>query len=149
MNKSSNYELLQLPDTHSRLGKQSTLDGKLTFSSSFGISGTFKGDLHGGIYLVLYPQGKVTATIQCEYVFIAGHFNGTVHASSGICLYSGAHVRGELYCQNIRIQDGVDFDGTCNLGDNEPHVDIFNVTRVDLRSRFSETLNQFMKSFQE
>ena len=90
-------------------------DGKLTFEGTVRIDGLFRGEIHSDSTLVVGESGKVEATIKVRHVIISGEVNGTVEATEKVEILAPGVLRGNIKTPNLLIEEGVIFDGSCNM----------------------------------
>ncbi len=93
----------------------SRFKGILKFERALKLMGTFEGELHGGEMLEVTAQAKVTAHIEAEHVVIYGHVVGNVVASEKVELRQGATLIGNIRSPKLEIDDGVIFEGQCEM----------------------------------
>ena len=83
------------------------------------LGGFVEGDLlvHGE--LTILESGDVKANIRAFSVIVFGRVVGDIRASELIKLHSNAQVRGNIKTKRLLIQDGVVFDGRCEMETRE------------------------------
>jgi cytoskeletal protein CcmA (bactofilin family) len=104
------------------LGQNTSFSGTLVFDGIVRIDGNFEGKIKTNDTLVIAEYGKVNAEIEAGVVKILGEFQGTIVATSKIEMYKPALVNGTLVTPNIRMEEGVVFNGTSQMSDlnNKP-----------------------------
>jgi len=100
------------------LGKNTTFNGSLIFDGLVRIDGSFEGNVKTNDTFVVANSGKVKADIDAGIVKISGKFEGTIVAKSKVELYKPANVVGTIKTPSLNIEDGVIFNGTCEMGKN-------------------------------
>jgi cytoskeletal protein CcmA (bactofilin family) len=80
------------------------------------INGNFEGKIKTNDTLVIAELGKVNAEIDAGVVKIYGEFEGTINAQNKVEMYKPARVRGTIKTANIRMEEGVLFNGTTEMG---------------------------------
>jgi len=98
------------------LGKNTKFEGTLLFDGLVRIDGTFEGDVKSSDTLVIAETGKVKANIEAGVVKISGYFEGNIVAKNKVELYKPAVVSGSIKTPSLVIEDGVKFNGTCDMG---------------------------------
>ncbi len=136
-NAKNEINLIELPQTNSRIGKTSKYTGTLRFKTSLSVLGSVSGSIIGGELLVIFPSASIEARIEADFILIAGTLHGTIHARKGLLVYSTAYIRGDIHAAKIRMQPNVDFEGTCNLLGTEK-IDVHSFTRANLRAKLFE-----------
>jgi cytoskeletal protein CcmA (bactofilin family) len=89
--------------------------GILEFGRPLKILGIFEGEIKGGDMLEVGAQGNVTAHIEAAYVVIYGKVTGNVVATEKVELKEGATLIGNIRAPKLEIDDGVIFEGQCEM----------------------------------
>lgn len=92
--------------------------GILRFAKPLRILGKFEGEIQGSEMLEIGSQARVTAHIDAAYVVIYGHVTGNVVASEKVELRQGATLIGNIRCPKLEVDDGVIFEGQCEMKTN-------------------------------
>lgn len=98
------------------LGKNTTFNGSLVFDGLVRIDGAFEGNVKTTDTLVIANSGSVKADVEIGVAKISGRFDGTIIAKSKVELLKPAVVTGTIKTPSITIEDGVIFNGTCEMG---------------------------------
>jgi len=98
------------------LGKNTSFSGSLIFDGLVRIDGSFEGNVKTNDTFVIANSGRVKADIDAGTVKISGNFEGTIIAKSKVELYKPANVLGTIKTPSLNIEDGVIFNGTCEMG---------------------------------
>lgn len=98
------------------LGQNTSFSGTLVFDGIVRIDGNFEGKIKTNDTLVIAEYGNVIADIEAGVVKILGKFEGTIVAKTKIEMYKPAQVKGTLKTPNIRMEEGVTFNGTTEMG---------------------------------
>jgi cytoskeletal protein CcmA (bactofilin family) len=98
------------------LGKNTTFSGGLVFEGLVRIDGNFEGTVKTPDVLVVANSGKVKAEIEVGVARISGYFEGTIVAKEKVELLKPANVNGTIKTKAITIEEGVTFNGTCEMG---------------------------------
>ncbi len=93
------------------IGKGMTVEGRLTFSDTVKIDGTFKGEIDSSGTLVIGEGGYVNGQIKVGSAVITGEFKGTLDATDRVELKSPAKLFGDIRTPNLIIGEGVVFEG--------------------------------------
>lgn len=98
------------------IDRGSHFNGELQFEETFRIDGRFEGKIRSGSELILGDTADVTAEITVKRVSINGALRGSVHASERIELLAHARVAGDITTPILKIEEGAQFEGTCQMG---------------------------------
>ncbi len=98
------------------LGQNTSFSGTLVFDGIVRIDGNFEGKIKTNDTLVIAEYGKVNAEIEAGTVKILGEFEGTILAKTKVEMFKPAFVKGTLNTPNIRMEEGVIFNGTTEMG---------------------------------
>ena len=96
----------------------SAFKGILKFGKPLKILGKFEGEIKGNDALEVGPQAKINAHIEATYVVVYGHITGNVVASEKVELKQGATLVGNIRSPKLEIDDGVIFEGQCEMKGN-------------------------------
>jgi cytoskeletal protein CcmA (bactofilin family) len=97
------------------LDRGSEFDGKLTFEGTVRIDGKFKGEIISDANLVIGEAGKVEADIKIGSISISGEVVGNITARGKVELHAPAVVKGNIHTPSLVIEDGVTFEGSCQM----------------------------------
>lgn len=101
------------------LGKETSLNGTLTFRKPLQISGEFKGEIISDGYLVISEGARVQANIKAHTVIVGGLVIGNVIATHRLEMLKTGKVQGNIKTAKLQIADGVIFDGNCEMIQSE------------------------------
>lgn len=93
----------------------SSFKGILQFAKPLRILGNYEGEIKGGELLEVGPEAKVTAHIEAAYVIVYGQVTGNVVATEKVELKQGAKLIGNIRAPKLEIDDGVIFEGQCEM----------------------------------
>ncbi len=98
------------------LGRDTGIEGTLTFSEAIRIDGRIKGKLISDDGTVIIGENAVIdADIQVGVAIIRGRVNGRIEAKERIEVYAPAQVIGDICGPTITIDSGVVFNGKCEM----------------------------------
>ncbi len=98
------------------LGPETGFNGKLKFSESLRIRGTFEGEIEAKGVLYIDEPAKVTARIvRASSIVVGGQVKGDLEAVDKIEMLPTARVYGNVRTTKLRIADGVVFEGRCDM----------------------------------
>lgn len=97
----------------------SHFNGILNFTRPLRILGKYTGEINGKGALEIGPTGKVEAHITATEIIILGHVTGNIAASQRVELRNGATLIGNIRSPSLEIDDGVIFEGQCEMKTTE------------------------------
>lgn len=98
------------------LDRGSHFHGDLTFEETFRIDGKFEGKIRSGHELILGETADVDAEVEVGNISINGTFKGTIRARERIDLMPRARVFADLTTPALKIEEGAQFEGSCQMG---------------------------------
>ncbi|MBY0314174.1 MAG: polymer-forming cytoskeletal protein [Bdellovibrionales bacterium] len=93
------------------LQPETSFEGKITFSGTFKIGGYFKGEVISGGTLIIDEGARVEANINVGEVVLKGQLSGHVVAEKRIVMLAPAKFKGTVSSPNLKIEEGVHFEG--------------------------------------
>lgn len=115
MKKSSNPSLTEHGPISTVLGKDTYLNGILTFKKPLQINGEFEGEIISDGYLLIGEGAIIRANIKANTVIVGGHVTGNVIALDRLEMLGTGKVQGNIKTSKLQIADGVVFDGNCEM----------------------------------
>ncbi len=105
------------------LGTGSKVVGTLTFTGPVELGGVVEGEVSAQDKLVVNESAVIKAKINGSEVLIKGSVTGDISASKRLILKKPAKVVGNISTSNLTIEEGVIFEGKCNMGGTVPTQD--------------------------
>ena len=102
-------------DVKAILGKGSEFEGKLRFEGTVRIDGKFKGEVHSDGTLIVGDAAMIEGDISVDSAIVSGNIQGNLKAKSKVELHAPAKMSGNLEAPVLAIQQGVTFDGHCQM----------------------------------
>jgi cytoskeletal protein CcmA (bactofilin family) len=102
------------------LGKGSRVVGKLTFEGPVRIEGQVEGEIAAQDALTIGESAVVNAQIVGNSVVIQGRVTGDVTARKRLEIRAPGKLFGNITSPSLVIQEGVVFEGQCNMGAADP-----------------------------
>ena len=102
------------------LGAGSKIIGKLDFQGAAEIGGEVEGEISTSGRLVISETAKVKARIQGSEIVVKGTVEGDLVASKKLVLLRPARVSGNISSAAISIEEGVLFEGSCQMIQAQP-----------------------------
>lgn len=91
------------------------ITGDLFFSGKAVIDSEIQGNIESNSELILEKNSQITGDICGQKVSIQGSVFGKIKASVLLTLKKGAFIKGDISCKRLIIEDGVVFEGFCDM----------------------------------
>jgi cytoskeletal protein CcmA (bactofilin family) len=101
--------------THTILGPESSFEGKLTFSGSVRIDGSFQGEIVTDDQLTVGESAEITAQVNVGHLHLNGTLRGNVKAKKSVVLQMPGRMYGDIETPSLIIHQGVVFEGCCKM----------------------------------
>jgi cytoskeletal protein CcmA (bactofilin family) len=115
------------------LGKETNFSGTMRFKDSLKINGKFKGNIISDGFLYIAEGAIVNADICVGSVVIGGIVRGNVEAKKKLEILSTAQLFGNIKTAKLKIEDGVVFDGKCEMIKNADSIEIFSNNTQEIK----------------
>lgn len=99
------------------LGESTKIKGEIQVNGSIRVDGEFHGTLESSDTIVVGKTGTMRADVRAEYVTVGGKVYGNVLGRKKVVLEPGAHVEGDIVTTSLVINEGVNFQGGCQVGE--------------------------------
>jgi len=97
----------------SYLGKDSVLEGRLTFKGRFNLDCNFKGDISAPGTLIVGEKGKIDSNIHVRSIICKGEILGNIIAEERVEILSSGKVYGDIWAPVVVVKKGAIFEGNC------------------------------------
>ena len=97
------------------LGKDTEFEGKLSFSGTVRIDGSFKGEILTEGTLIVGEAALLECDIQTAQFSVSGEIHGNIDAGNRIDIHSPGKVYGNISAPIVTIDEGVIFEGNCRM----------------------------------
>lgn len=97
------------------LGKGTTFKGIITYEGAIRIDGKVEGEIISQGDLVIGESAVIDAKVSVGSIVCGGKINGDLQASKKIHLLSKATMSGSLNTPRLIIDEGVHFNGHCEM----------------------------------
>ena len=104
-------------ELNTTIGEGTVLKGDVKVEGSIQVDGEFDGTIDATDTLVIGENGKVDGDATVANAVIGGRMYGNVFASGKIELQRGSQLLGDIKTRGLVIEDGVVFQGNCQMGD--------------------------------
>lgn len=126
------------------VGKNSKIEGKLSFQGTVEIDGKVEGEVHSQERIIIGESADINARIEAVEVLVKGSVNGDIIASKKISLTATARVVGNLSGPSIVLEEGAKFDGRCSMTKAKvaPLTDSHKGGKVESSGAFSQKIEE-------
>ena len=97
------------------IGKNSELEGKLSFTGTVRIDGRFKGEITAGDTVIVGESGVLEADVHVSSIVIKGEVRGDISAKKRIELQAPGKVYGNIQAPTVTMEQGVVLEGACRM----------------------------------
>lgn len=97
------------------VGDTCRIQGKLHCAGRGQFDGTIDGELVSTGQLIIGAPAVINAKVSGDVVIVYGRINGNIRCSEKLELRSGAKVYGDISSPKLFIEDGVVFEGFCQM----------------------------------
>jgi cytoskeletal protein CcmA (bactofilin family) len=103
------------------LGRDTELEGKLSFKGAVRIDGRFTGEIVSDGTLTIGDSAVIKSEIHVSHIIISGEIRGNIIAAKRVEIHTPGKVFGNIYAPVVVIDEGVIFEGNCRMQktDNE------------------------------
>ncbi len=98
------------------------MEGRLTFVGTLIVNGKFSGELISSNTLIVSESGELEADVRAGTAILAGQFSGHITVRERVELRKSARVVGDIVTPVLIMEEGVFFEGNCNVKGKEPQV---------------------------
>ena len=98
------------------LGKGTEFKGIITYEGTVRIDGKVEGEVITKGTLVVGESAVIDAEIMAGTVVCGGRINGNITAATKVHLLSPAILNGSVRTPVLIVEEGVKFNGTCEMG---------------------------------
>ena len=103
------------PDKLNRIVEGTSLKGEIKSDSNIRLDGFLDGTLDTTGKLVVGTTGRVEGEIRCSNADIEGEIVGDITVDGLLLIKSTAKITGKIVAGKIGIENGAEFNGTCNM----------------------------------
>ncbi|MDO6437740.1 polymer-forming cytoskeletal protein [Cyclobacterium sp. 1_MG-2023] len=92
--------------------------GNIGSQGNIRVEGTVDGSLDSQQKIIIGESAKVNGDVRAGDVEISGEIKGDIYCSDSLYLKKSALIYGDIYTKKLIIEDGAEFNGKCNMGNN-------------------------------
>lgn len=100
------------------VGPSVKIQGDLNSEGNIKIEGQVAGKVKTSQSVFVIQGAKIAADVLAGNAVIGGDIQGNIKISGHLVLQSTAKITGDISCQILRVEDGAQFTGKCNMGGN-------------------------------
>lgn len=115
------------------LGRETSFRGTMRFNDSLKIDGFFEGNIESEGSLYIEKDAEVRAQIKVGKIIVGGKVIGNIEASEKLEMLESGKIFGNIRTPNLKVAEGVEFDGECEMIKNPEDIDIFSATVSQLK----------------
>lgn len=97
------------------VGPSVKIQGDLNSEGNINIEGQVLGKITTSQSVFAKEGAKITADIAAGNAVIGGEVQGNLKISGHLVLQASARISGDITCQVLRVEDGAQFTGKCNM----------------------------------
>lgn len=97
------------------VGPSVKIQGDLNSEGNINIEGQVTGKVSTSQSVFVKEGAKITADINASNAVIGGEILGNLKITGHLILQPSARVGGDIACQVLRVEDGAQFSGKCNM----------------------------------
>ncbi len=97
------------------LGKGTEFKGVLSFEGTIRVDGKVEGEIISKDTLIASDGAFLQGEISVGTIIVSGNIDGNINAGQKVHLLSPANVKGNIKTPKLIIEEGVTFDGKCEM----------------------------------
>lgn len=97
------------------VGPSVKIQGDLNSEGNIKIEGQVTGKVSTSQGVFVMEGAKITADISAGNAVIGGEIQGNIKITGSLILQASARINGDIACQILRVEDGAQFTGKCNM----------------------------------
>lgn len=97
------------------VGPSVKIQGDLNSEGNIRIEGGVTGKVNTTQSVHIGEAAKLVADVQAGNAIVAGEVLGNIKVSGNLILQGSARVAGDISCGVLRVEDGAQFTGKCNM----------------------------------
>ena len=106
---------IDFKNVQTMIGAEAVVNGPIKLRGGIIVYGKVYGDIHTDGPVRITISGEVIGDIQASDAHIGGRIQGNVTVSNRIVLGRKSELKGDLIYQNLVIEDGAQFEGSCSV----------------------------------
>ncbi|MFC1537716.1 polymer-forming cytoskeletal protein [Gemmatimonadota bacterium] len=106
------------------IGQGTVLKGECSVNGTVRVDGVIDGSLAASGVAILGKSGRIKGDLLVQNAIVGGIVEGSVIAKGRLELQTGASVKGDITARKLIVEEGVFFDGSCNMESKETEAGI-------------------------
>ena len=94
------------------------IGGNIGSQGNIRVEGTVDGSLDSQQKIIIGESAKVNGDVRAVDVEISGEIKGDIYCADSLYLKKSALIYGDIYTKKLIIENGAEFNGKCNMGNN-------------------------------
>lgn len=103
------------PPAETVVGPSVKIQGDLNSEGNIRIEGGVVGKVHTTQSVHIGEAARLSADVQAGNAIVAGEVQGNIKVTGNLILQATARVAGDISCGILRVEDGAQFTGKCNM----------------------------------
>lgn len=124
---------IQSDDIIAFLGKGTEFKGMLTYQGTIRVDGKIEGEILTKGTLIVGDTAEINAEVNAGTIISSGKINGNLVATEKIQLLNPAVLTGSIKTPHLLIEEGVKFNGTCDMGKTKDEGLYLGISANDLK----------------
>ena len=120
MSKTTNF---QTPNTINTICDGTQIVGDINTKGEIRIDGSLEGNLKATGKVVIGNTGKIKGQIVCKNCDVQGVVDGKIEVEQLLSLKRTSSIKGDIITNQLGIEPGAIFIGTCSMKENEIQKD--------------------------
>jgi cytoskeletal protein CcmA (bactofilin family) len=123
-------------DINTILGKETSFKGVLTYEGTVKIDGNVEGEIIAKDTLIIGEDAEINANIDVGRLISRGRIRGNITVKDRAEFFAPAVLHGNIHTPVIVIEDGVIFEGKCEMGvaEQKPELKITPLRKESLKT---------------
>lgn len=101
------------------VGPSVKIQGDLNSEGNIRIEGSVAGKVKTTQSVLIGEAAKLTADVNAGSAIVGGEIQGNMKISGNLVLQKTARVNGDITCAILRVEDGAQFTGKCNMSGSQ------------------------------
>ena len=116
-----NKKKIVIDSISSVLGESTKLDGRLVFSGTMRVDGVVEGEIVSATgkgthnTLIVGEKARINGDVRVDTVINSGRITGNVTATQRVAIHDPGQLIGDVETSELTVEDGVIFNGRCNM----------------------------------
>lgn len=103
-------------ENYTYLGREVDISGKAHFEGTVRVDGRFEGEINADDTLIIGEHAIVKGVIRGGTIINGGRIEATITATNKVQLLKSSVLIGDVYSPSFSMEDGVYFQGRCDMG---------------------------------